>query len=806
MIIHFCSAPCGSGKTYQLVKSACHLANSGETVLFLQPTKELIDKTIDEQLSRLSSPPLYEKFYAACPGQSVARKLTQYLKSPVDGGHIVFATHQVLPFVRFWANQNRVHVIIDEELQVAKHGCFQIPQTHKLITDYIELGSHDAVYSRVIASDYKELEKIASNPAKDEIFERFRETAQILVNSHWDSFVNTEQYEKLRVGKVERLSIHSILRPSILEGFGSVTMASANFRDTLVYELWSHQGVQFDKDKGLIKSLRFQEHQNGHLVSVKYLTDRSWSKKLQTRLCSSEDGSVLKALVQAVRNEFQDRPFLWQANKSVGDNLFDEHAQRLPNVPHGLNDYSDYDRIAFLSALNPRSNHFRFLESRGVDGNDVRRAIYCSAVYQSVMRTSIRDPQSTTPKAVIVPDISAAQYLQEAFPGSQVEKLETELIDLENSSKRGRPRKYSSRSEQMREYRQRKNESALKAALRLEKFPYVGQKSCCDEKGRSMIRDEKGIDITTHFVTHHACHGTLYRDKKSKTPLGYLSGGNSELFLGLLKHLHTRTVESKEGNLLISPAIFDPNHPKAEGSTQRGLKNIVAMRHVWMDFEKGDLTPEVMAELFPHVRLIVFNTYNHTSENSRFRVVIPFDEPISADDYGTLYDNLIAKIEDAGYSIGTANGGSRRSGLDVSKKSPTSLFYLPCQAKEPSDSFFADYNDDKRKILHPMTWVSNTVVHFPEVDTKGQPPLWREVDETAVAKATRMWRESRHYPGQGNDRLFQYAVAMRSAGMSLKEIERKLRDEAKFGRSPQERRTQVPSIMRTLGQLLKKSV
>jgi hypothetical protein len=164
-------------------------------------------------------------------------------------------------------------------------------------------------------------------------------------------------------------------------------------------------------------------------------------------------------------------------------------------VPHGLNDYSEYDRIAFLSALNPRSDHFRFLESRGVDGNDARRAIYCSAVYQSVMRTSIRDPQSITHKTVIVPDLSAAQYLQNAFPGAQVEKLKSALIESTEPKKRGRPPKYSSSKDRRRAYRLKRKQSALAPVLQVEKFPYVGQKSCCDEKGSSMMGDKKGIRV-----------------------------------------------------------------------------------------------------------------------------------------------------------------------------------------------------------------------------------------------------------------------------------------------------------------------
>jgi len=96
VIIQFCSAPCGSGKTYQLVKSACRLANGGETVLLLQPTKELIDKTIADRLSRLSSAPLYEKFYGGSQDHSVAWDLTEHLKTVTDGGHIVFLIYEKL--------------------------------------------------------------------------------------------------------------------------------------------------------------------------------------------------------------------------------------------------------------------------------------------------------------------------------------------------------------------------------------------------------------------------------------------------------------------------------------------------------------------------------------------------------------------------------------------------------------------------------------------------------------------------------------------------------------------------------------
>jgi len=305
--IHFCSAPCGSGKTYQLIETAFRIANQGEIVLFLQPTKELIDKTIADQLPRSSRPP-HQTFYGSSIGNSVARRITKYLENPMDGGHIVFATHQVLPFVRFWPNQSRLHVFIDEELQIVKHGCFQIPHTHWRITDCIELEPYDAVYGRVIINDPDQLELIAKNKAGDELYERFREQAQILLNEHWDSFVNAEHFEKLMAGSVQQLSIHSVLNPDVLDGFASVTMASANFTDTLVYRLWIQHGVWFHEDSHLSQALRFRRHENGHLITIKYLTDLPWSRKLQRTPCdpdSENSDTTLDVFIQAIKNEFK---------------------------------------------------------------------------------------------------------------------------------------------------------------------------------------------------------------------------------------------------------------------------------------------------------------------------------------------------------------------------------------------------------------------------------------------------------------------------------------------------------------------
>jgi hypothetical protein len=120
---------------------------------------------------------------------------------------------------------------------------------------------------------------------------------------------------------------------------------------------------------------------------------------------------------------------VWHANKAVAGDPFGPPAERLPNKPHGLNRYSAFDDVVFLSSLNPAPDHFRLLDSRGLSGGRVRAFTYYSQAYQAVLRTSLRDPNNRTPKRILVPDHDLAKYLHDVFPGSRLEKLDIGLKD-----------------------------------------------------------------------------------------------------------------------------------------------------------------------------------------------------------------------------------------------------------------------------------------------------------------------------------------------------------------------------------------
>ena len=358
------------------------------------------------------------------------------------------------------------------------------------------------------------MKRIARNEEEDELLERFRNSAQALVNPYWDSFVSTEQFEKLRSGKAKRLSLHSLLKPTVLDGCRSITMASANFPDTMIHLLWGGAyGVKFEEDTEITQSLRFREHQNGHLINIRYADEKPWSRKRRTSKLNPDNATIQDEITKVANAEFATAEFVWQGNKAIPDGAFDENGKRLPNLPHGLNTYSTINNIVFLSSLNPANEHLRFLKTLGIDGSQVRKAIYCSTAYQAVLRTSIRDPGNTEQKTIIVPDHQLGEYLQSLFPDSKLDKMPTSIPNDDSPKKPGRPRKHQSPRDRTAQWRHNKAKAELLSELILLNHPHSRIPEPLDY---GKICDKISIESSyTNNVTH-STHATLYGDKYSK--------------------------------------------------------------------------------------------------------------------------------------------------------------------------------------------------------------------------------------------------------------------------------------------------
>jgi hypothetical protein len=197
--------------------------------------------------------------------------------------------------------------------------------------------------------------------------------------------------------------------------------------------------------------------------------------------------------------------------------------------------------------------------------------------------------------------------------------------------------------------------------------------------------------------------------------------------------------------------------------------------------------------------MVVFNTFHHTKKNPRFRVFIPTTGVMTPEAYTKIWDQIALKIRDAGYSVGRPKKGCRlkRSGLDKTKRTPTSLFYLPCQAQNAGESFFKDFNGE-RAALDPADWIENSAFDFEAADIRSYEPQQedREPDQARIEAAMAEWRMTSK--GEGNSAFFKLAVELKKAGMGDGEIEATLSGEAQYAHSPCKRQRQIPSIMGSL--------
>lgn len=761
MAISYFDAPAGSGKTHVLVEHAHRMAQQGQKVLFVQPSRELIARTINDTLVPLLPSCSYRAIHGDThAGNVVAAIVAHFRETPRHQGEIFFITHAAFLLLPFLERAGDWMVIVDEVLQVDLFESFNIPDTHRLITDALALVPGVDGYGKLLAATSSRsplsLAQIARNPRSDQVLSQFSGLAHRMLSAHWEVFANRDNFQRLIAGdKGGQLQTYSLLGAGIFDRFAQTIIASACFTASMLYQLWSARGVQLQPvGKEFFDGLRYQQHGNGAHLTIRYVQDEHWSKTKRDMVVEG-GGTVGAAIISRVEEALSCEPFVWMGNKDQSG-AFDHapNATPLPNSPHGLNNYQQFHNVVVLSALNPPPTHFAFMDTLGISGDALKTAHYRSAVYQAAMRCSIRNPSDPTPKTVIVMDRPTAHWLADCFPGAHVEQLNI-CVALPDRP-RGRPRVGDvplSIAERVRRCRQRKRD-----------------------------------------VNPTAAYGSVFASKFASTSSLQLEldQADDDGFIALLAELHQRVVKAKDDNFLISPATFDA--VIAGVDTQRGLDNVVTARGVWLDFDDGDLTHDEFGALFPTLRFAASNTYSSTGRNNRWRAFIPTSREMSADEYASVVRQIERRLVDQRWADRSSEG--RRHGLDGSKLHAASMFYAPCQASDPTASFFHDYNELPRKALDVDRWMaaatSVAAVPLPTIAS-----VLPQSGRQAVFQATTVWRST----PAGSGRKAFYALAMRlmRAGISLNEMEVLLTQEAQHAHSPRERHSEIPALIAASG-------
>jgi len=76
--------------------------------------------------------------------------------------------------------------------------------------------------------------------------------------------------------------------------------------------------------------------------------------------------------------------------------------------------------------------------------------------------------------------------------------------------------------------------------------------------------------------------------------------------------------------------------------------------------------------------MTIYSTHSSTQNQFRFRVFIPTNNDLTIEAYEAITHQILSDLIEAGYANKKGNV-DKTHGLDTSKMSPISLFYLPCR-------------------------------------------------------------------------------------------------------------------------------
>jgi hypothetical protein len=294
--------------------------------------------------------------------------------------------------------------------------------------------------------------------------------------------------------------------------------------------------------------------------------------------------------------------------------------------------------------------------------------------------------------------------------------------------------------------------------------------------------------------------GSIFTSNYATHPTYIVTDVTVDTFIQALKKQHREAIPAKGENLLFCPSLFNAD---LCSESDRGLANVVYANGIWLDFDYGHLTHRDLANFFPTVRLVAFNTFSSTKGQPRFRVYIPTSRTLSTEEYRFLTGQIVQVVKDKGYRLPKKDferPQMKAHGIDLSKLHAASLFYLPCQPKDPKGKIWKDHGGADRHPLDVDDWLENAIpmdVGWDEAQSDHPTSADVSGDQARVDAAMARWHAFGVQPGNGDSELFILSLKLKAANVSDCERKSMLETAARSAHKPTDRLRQVQRLMRS---------
>ena len=455
---YYVDSPAGSGKTHSLSHFAVAEAKAHRKIVISQPTKRLLKQTLKAIGGIDGTIKVTAIFTQGRQTSAIPRIVDHLTKAAPNTGEVLLITHESLRRLpggnrKFWS------LVVDEIPGVFVHLPLRIRHTHDIATQH--LGTEELIPGITVlsAAHPQSVDDLIKEAKNDENYETFLPLLSAVRDEKQIVCVETTRWSDLLTGDALKgqSDFFLIQTPDYLDGFADVTLMGANADHSELVVLWKKLfNIEFKPHPSVSGLLRYDRHENGHRLTLHYCFER-WSK-IYSQSATPETGedTVLEFLNAQLAKFFDTSPFLWQANKDVEDDFF-EDAKRLPHVPHGLDDqnYIKIHNVALLSAVNRETPAFKFLGLLGLDDGTITATLAYQNEYQAMMRCSLRDPAATHPVNVVVMTQGSAEWIAERFAGCTIKAFDSGLSGPRKRGGRHIETPKKTRAEIQKAYRER---------------------------------------------------------------------------------------------------------------------------------------------------------------------------------------------------------------------------------------------------------------------------------------------------------------------------------------------------------------
>ncbi len=546
-VIRYVSAPCSTGKTH----ATCRYIADNKYVrnhLYVAPSLKLLNETkATLQNMGVEAEIISSKTHPNC----VRRAIVEFFKSTLDCNHVLLVTWNAFIDLPYFNPDSYWQVIVDEVPQVDDFYRRMLPRNYAFLTEHLQVfPTHHASLSLVKAKSTGGLKRLLDGPL-DDVHELFRSLFRDVLSSNKSVYVDTESWH--RVAEINDVSDQheentiyflSMLKPDPL--FGTVLLG-ANLEDSVLYHWFKQLGVQFIEEKGITCELRQIPADLGERVRISYfIPGRHMSKSLSAKE-AKDGGTLIDRMDELALREFGDEQFVYISNNDRSSDLIDNapNATPAPVVSNGLNSLQDHHNIYFSASLNRENKHFSMLKSVGLASELVHKSTAHETCYQGVMRTSLRNPDSTEKVQAIVPDQFTAERLGGLLGCSDIRRIG----DIVPSPKEPLSQTDRSRRHQF---------GRLKEGI----FSYKGVLEFVPDNQQSSFINQDCLDSGTFqkSTTNPTFDVTLHHNKFDKDPKEFVVRRYEDVqtFLGDLKKAARTKIDRKEELFLWNPATFDP--------------------------------------------------------------------------------------------------------------------------------------------------------------------------------------------------------------------------------------------------------